>query len=68
MTNTFNVEAFRAELVTCMSKVNEEACRRVAGDPSNASWSYTIRDAATVNTLEVVIKALDAATQRNTEG
>ena len=65
---TFDVEAFRAQLATHMMRVADEAQQRAAADPGNASWSYTIRDTAIVHTLDVVIKALDTAMQRTTEG
>lgn len=59
---TIDVNAFRNELVTHMTRVSEEAQARRATDPDNASWSYTIRDTAIVHTLDLVIKALDNAT------
>lgn len=65
---TFDAEAFRANLATHMMRVADEAQQRAAADPGNTSWSYTIRDTAIVHTLDVVIKALDAAMQRPTEG
>ena len=64
---TFDVEAFRAELAAHMIRVAEESQQRASADPGNVSWSYTIRDTAIVHTLDVVIKALDNATQRTTE-
>lgn len=62
--NAIDVDVFRAELVNLMVRITEEAQQRRLNDPDNASWSYTIRDTAIVHTLDVVIKALDAATTR----
>lgn len=63
MTRLIDADLLVMELTREMDRISNEACERRALDPDNGGWSYTIRDAATVNTLQVVINAIKQASK-----